>query len=147
QEVVAVPGGKGGLGNAAFVSPTNRAPSVAEQGEYGPEGWFTLELKLLADAALVGFPNAGKSTLISKVSAAKPKIADYPFTTLEQNVGVGSSDGREFVLAHIPGLIEGDAVGEGLGHEFLRQTERARVLVMVVDPTQELARARQLEIL
>lgn len=147
QEVVAVPGGKGGLGNAAFVSPTNRAPSVAEQGEYGPEGWFTLELKLLADAALVGFPNAGKSTLISKVSAAKPKIADYPFTTLEPNLGVVSIGGREFVLADIPGLIEGAAEGKGLGHEFLRHTERARVLVMVLDPTQEPPPARQLEIL
>ncbi|HEX6946244.1 MAG TPA: GTPase ObgE, partial [Acidimicrobiia bacterium] len=147
QEVVAMPGGKGGLGNAAFVSPTNRAPSVAEQGEYGPEGWFTLELKLLADAALVGFPNAGKSTFISKVSAAKPKIADYPFTTLEPNLGVVSIGGREFVLADIPGLIEGAAEGKGLGHEFLRHTERARVLVMVLDPTQDPQAARQLEIL
>src|SRR5690606_41011063 len=107
QEVVAVPGGKGGLGNAAFVSATNRAPSVAEQGEYGPEGWFTLELKLLADAALVGFPNVGKSTLISKVSEAKPKIADYPFTTLEPNLGVVSIGGGQFVLADIPGLLGG----------------------------------------
>ncbi|HEY7822425.1 MAG TPA: GTPase ObgE, partial [Acidimicrobiia bacterium] len=108
QEVVAVHGGRGGLGNAAFVGPANRAPSVAEQGEYGDEQWLTLELKLLADAALVGFPNAGKSTFISKVSAAKPKIADYPFTTLEPNLGVVSFDDREFVLADIPGLIEGD---------------------------------------
>lgn len=149
QEVVAVQGGRGGLGNAAFVGPANRAPAVAEQGEYGQEEWFTLEMKLLADAALIGFPNAGKSTFISKVSAAKPKIADYPFTTLEPNLGVVSFDGREFVLADIPGLIEGAAEGKGLGHEFLRHTERARVLVILLDPaeTQENPPAKQLEIL
>lgn len=149
QEVVAVRGGRGGLGNAAFVGPSNRAPSVAEQGEYGEEEWFTLEMKLLADAALIGFPNAGKSTFISHVSAAKPKIADYPFTTLEPNLGVVSFDGREFVLADIPGLIEGAAEGKGLGHEFLRHTERARVLVILLDPaeTQTDPPERQLEIL
>ncbi|HIE21857.1 MAG TPA: GTPase ObgE [Acidimicrobiia bacterium] len=149
QEVVAVRGGRGGLGNAAFVSPHNRAPSVAEQGEFGREEWFTLELKLLADAALIGFPNAGKSTFISRVSAAKPKIADYPFTTLEPNLGVVSVDGREFVLADIPGLIEGAAQGKGLGHEFLRHTERARVLVVLLDPaeTQPVPPENQLEIL
>jgi GTP-binding protein len=149
QEVVAVQGGRGGLGNAAFVSPSNRAPAVAEQGEFGDEQWFTLEVKLLADAALIGFPNAGKSTFISTVSAAKPKIADYPFTTLEPNLGVVSFDGREFVLADIPGLIEGAAEGKGLGHEFLRHTERARVLVILLDPaeTQTAPPARQLEIL
>ena len=149
QEVEAVKGGRGGLGNAAFVSPNNRAPSVAEQGEYGREEWFTLELKMLADAALIGFPNAGKSTLISKVSAAKPKIADYPFTTLEPNLGVVSVGGREFVLADIPGLIEGAAEGKGLGHEFLRHTERAQVLVMLLDPaeTQPNPPLEQLEIL
>jgi GTP-binding protein len=149
QEVVAVRGGRGGLGNAAFVGPSNRAPSVAEQGEYGDEEWFTLEMKLLADAALIGFPNAGKSTFISRVSAAKPKIADYPFTTLEPNLGVVSFDGREFVLADIPGLIEGAAEGRGLGHEFLRHTERARVLVILLDPaeTQTDPPERQLEIL
>lgn len=149
QEVVAVHGGRGGLGNAAFVGPANRAPSVAEQGEYGDEQWLTLELKLLADAALVGFPNAGKSTFISKVSAAKPKIADYPFTTLEPNLGVVSFDDREFVLADIPGLIEGAAEGKGLGHEFLRHTERARVLVILLDPaeTQTTPPAEQLRIL
>jgi GTP-binding protein len=149
QEVVAVRGGRGGLGNAAFVSPANRAPGVAEQGEYGREEWFTLEMKLLADAALIGFPNAGKSTFIAKVSAAKPKIADYPFTTLEPNLGVVSFDGREFVLADIPGLIEGAAEGRGLGHEFLRHTERARVLAILLDPaeTQESPPAKQLEIL
>ncbi len=149
QEVIAVHGGRGGLGNAAFVGPANRAPSVAEQGEYGDEQWFTLELKLLADAALIGFPNAGKSTFISKVSAAKPKIADYPFTTLEPNLGVVSFDEREFVLADIPGLIEGAAEGKGLGHEFLRHTERARVLVILLDPaeTQTTPPAEQLQIL
>lgn len=149
QEVVAVEGGRGGLGNAAFMSPSNRAPGVAEQGEYGQDRWFTLELKLLADAALIGFPNAGKSTFISRVSAAKPKIAEYPFTTLEPNLGVVSIDGREFVLADIPGLIEGAAEGKGLGLEFLRHTERARALVMLLDPaeTQPIDPARQLEIL
>jgi GTP-binding protein len=149
QEVVAVRGGRVGLGNAAFVSPNNRAPSVAEQGEYGREEWFSLELKLVADAALIGFPNAGKSTFISRVSAAKPKIADYPFTTLEPNLGVVTVDGREFVLSDIPGLIEGAAQGKGLGHEFLRHTERARVLVVLLDPaeTQPVSPEIQLEIL
>lgn len=149
QEVEAVKGGRGGRGNAAFVNPSNRAPGVAEQGEYGRAEWLTLEMKLLADAALIGFPNAGKSTFISKVSAAKPKVADYPFTTLEPNLGVVSFDGREFVLADIPGLIEGAASGKGLGHEFLRHVERARVLVILLDPspTQERSPADQLEIL
>ncbi|MGD2100706.1 MAG: GTPase ObgE [Acidimicrobiia bacterium] len=149
QEVTVVVGGRGGLGNAAFVSPANRAPAMAEQGEYGSEEWFTLEMKLLADAALIGFPNAGKSTFIASVSAATPKIADYPFTTLEPNLGVVSFDGREFVLADIPGLIEGAAEGKGLGHEFLRHTERARVLVILLDPseTQPSPPTAQLEIL
>ena len=149
QEVVAVRGGRGGRGNAAFVSPSNRAPSVAEQGEYGREQWFTLEMKLLADAALVGFPNAGKSTLIARVSAAQPKIADYPFTTLEPHLGVVSFDGREFVLADIPGLIEGAAAGKGLGHTFLRHIERARVVVILLDPSplQERTPSEQLAIL
>ena len=149
QAVEVVEGGRGGRGNAAFVSPSNRAPSVAEQGEYGRELSFVLELRLLADAALIGFPNAGKSTLISVVSAAKPKIADYPFTTLEPNLGVVEADGREFVLADIPGLIEGAAAGKGLGHEFLRHVERARALVVLLDPspTQTVAVERQHEIL
>ncbi|MGD2044068.1 MAG: GTPase ObgE [Acidimicrobiia bacterium] len=149
QEVIAVHGGRGGLGNAAFVSPANRAPAIAEQGEFGDEEWFTLEMKLLADAALIGFPNAGKSTFISRVSAAKPKIADYPFTTLEPNLGVVAFDEREFVLADIPGLIEGAAEGKGLGHEFLRHTERARVLVILLDPaeTQPNSPPEQLSIL
>lgn len=149
QRVTLVEGGRGGRGNAAFVSPRLRAPSVCEQGEYGEGSWFTFELKLLADAALIGFPNVGKSTFISRVSAASPKIADYPFTTLEPNLGVVSVDEREFVLADIPGLIEGAAGGKGLGHEFLRHVERASVLVVLLDPaiTQEEPPARQLEIL
>jgi GTP-binding protein len=126
-------GGKGGRGNARFLSNSRRAPSFAEQGEYGEEHWLRLEVKLLADAALVGFPNAGKSTLISAVSAAKPRIADYPFTTLEPHLGVVRFDDHEFVVADIPGLIEGAADGRGLGHTFLRHVERARVLVLLLD--------------
>jgi GTP-binding protein len=135
QRLKIIDGGRGGRGNAAFVSTARRAPTFAEQGEYGAKEMITLELKLLADAALIGYPNAGKSTLISRVSAAKPKIADYPFTTLEPNLGVVDVAGRHFVLADIPGLIEGAAEGKGLGHEFLRHTERARVLVVLLDPT------------
>lgn len=135
QRATILEGGKGGRGNAAFVSPKLRAPSVAEQGEYGAERTFELELKLMADAALVGFPNSGKSTFISRVSAAKPKIADYPFTTLEPHLGVVSVDDHEFVIADVPGLIEGAAQGKGLGHEFLRHVERARALVILLDPS------------
>ena len=120
-------------GNARFLSNARRAPGFAEQGEYGEELWLRLEVKLLADAALVGFPNSGKSTLISAVSAAKPKIADYPFTTLEPHLGVVRFRDHEFVLADIPGLIEGAAEGRGLGHTFLRHVERARVLVLLLD--------------
>jgi GTP-binding protein len=130
---LAARGGQGGRGNAKFLSNARRAPSFAEQGEYGEEHWLRLEVKLLADAALVGFPNAGKSTLIAAVSAAKPKIADYPFTTLEPNLGVVRFRDHEYVLADIPGLIEGAAEGRGLGHEFLRHVERARVLVLLLD--------------
>src|SRR2546422_4207640 len=130
---VAARGGRGGRGNARFLSNARRAPSFAEQGEYGEEEWFRLELKLMADAALVGFPNSGKSTLISTVSAARPKIADYPYTTLEPHLGVVRWQDHEFVLADIPGLIEGAAEGRGLGHQFLRHIERARVLVILCD--------------
>lgn len=134
QSMVALIGGRGGKGNAALVTSRNRNPSVCEQGEYGREAWYTLELKLLADAALVGFPNAGKSTLIRKVTAARPKVADYPFTTLEPNLGVVSAGESEFVLVDVPGLIEGAAEGKGLGHEFLRHVERSGVIVYLLDP-------------
>ncbi len=149
QEVLVARGGRGGRGNAAFVSPSRRAPTFAEQGEYGEEVDLHLEMKLLADAALIGYPNSGKSTLISRVSAARPRIADYPFTTLVPNLGVVSVGEREVVLADIPGLIEGAASGKGLGHEFLRHTERARVLVVLLDPSQlqEDTPSRQLEVL
>jgi GTPase len=130
---LAARGGRGGRGNARFLSNRRRAPTFAEQGEYGEEHWLRLEVQLVADAALVGLPNAGKSTLIAAVSAAKPKIADYPFTTLEPHLGVVRDDRHEFVLADIPGLVEGAADGRGLGHQFLRHVERARVLVLLLD--------------
>ncbi len=131
---LAAKGGRGGRGNAKFLSNKRRAPNFAEQGEHGEEKWLKLELRLMADVALVGFPNVGKSTLISVVSAAKPKIADYPFTTLEPNLGVVRvDDDTEFIVADIPGLIEGASEGRGLGHQFLRHVERARVLCLMVD--------------
>ncbi|MCL1905977.1 MAG: Obg family GTPase CgtA, partial [Clostridiales bacterium] len=121
-------------GNSSFASGKNKAPEIAEKGEPGQELWLTLDLKLLADVGLIGLPNAGKSTLLSKVTAAQPKIADYPFTTLAPNLGVARLDEQaEFVLADLPGLIEGAATGIGLGHRFLRHAERCRVLVQVLD--------------
>lgn len=138
---LAARGGQGGRGNASFLSNRRRAPNFAEQGELGEEAWYDIELKLMADVALVGFPNSGKSTLISRISAAKPKIADYPFTTLEPHLGVVRFDDHEFVVADIPGLVEGASEGKGLGHRFLRHIERARALLVLVDLAADAGRA------
>ena len=143
-------GGVGGRGNSRFLSNTRRAPEFAEQGEQGERRWLRLELKLLADVAIVGFPNAGKSTFISRVSSAKPKIAGYPFTTLEPNLGVVRIDDfTDLVLADIPGLISGASEGKGLGHRFLRHIERSRVLLVMLDlsPWALAEPLRQLEVL
>ncbi len=147
QEVILVKGGRGGLGNSNFKSATNQAPEYAQPGEEGIEGWKTLELKVLADVGLVGFPNAGKSTLLSSITAAKPKIADYAFTTLVPQLGmVEYRDARSFCIADLPGIIEGAAEGKGLGHRFLRHIERNSILLFLI-PADSKDHKKEFEIL
>ena len=138
QEYILCRGGKGGLGNNNFKSATNQTPRYAQPGEEGQEGWFILELKLLADVGLVGFPNAGKSTLLASITSAKPKIANYAFTTLEPNLGIVKYyDDKSFVMADIPGIIEGAHEGKGIGLRFLRHIERNSVLLFMVSAEEE----------
>ena len=147
QEVIWVPGGKGGLGNSHFATPTNQAPEHAQPGLPGIEAWKVLELKVLADVGLVGFPNAGKSTLLSVVTAAKPKIADYAFTTITPNLGIVEyRDGKSFCIADLPGIIEGASEGKGLGHRFLRHIERNSALLFLI-PADSADHKKEFEVL